>query len=62
MIDAIRHSITALKALPDGVQSQARMVYYEGIHNAFAASTAFAGFAVVMAFLANPRGLRRSLK
>ncbi|TLD17975.1 uncharacterized protein PgNI_02577 [Pyricularia grisea] len=61
IIEAIRHSITALKGLPDDVQTQARMVYYEGIHNAFAASTAFAGFAVVMTFLANPRGLRRSL-
>ena len=57
-IDEIRHSVTALKDLPSSVQLPARMVYYNGIRYAFAASTGFAALAVVASLFANGRGLR----
>ncbi|KAF6802064.1 transporter C460.03-like protein 2 [Colletotrichum musicola] len=62
LIDEIRHSVTALKTLPVEVRLPARLVYYEGIRYAFAASTAFAGIALVAALFASPRGLRSTHK
>lgn len=62
IIDEIRHSVTALKHLPASVQLPARIVYYEGIRYAFAASTGFAALAFVAALFANGRGLRQTHK
>ncbi|CCF32960.1 major facilitator superfamily transporter [Colletotrichum higginsianum] len=62
LIDEIRHSVTALKTLPVEVRLPARHVYYEGIQYAFAASTAFAGIALLAAIFASPRGLRSTHK
>ncbi|EFQ29005.1 major facilitator superfamily transporter [Colletotrichum graminicola M1.001] len=62
LIDEIRHSVTALKTLPVEVRLPARQVYYEGIRYAFAASTAFAGIAVIAAIYASPRSLRSTHK
>ncbi|GKT67968.1 vacuolar basic amino acid transporter 2 [Colletotrichum tofieldiae] len=62
VIDEIRHSVTALKTLPVEVRLPARHVYYEGIRYAFAASTAFAGIALLAAIFASPRGLRSTHK
>ncbi|KAI8272434.1 putative transporter [Colletotrichum sp. SAR 10_98] len=62
LIDEIRHSVTALKTLPVEVRLPARMVYYEGIQYAFAASTTFAAIALVAALFASPRGLRSTHK
>ncbi|KAI8268918.1 putative transporter [Colletotrichum sp. SAR11_239] len=62
LIDEIRHSVTALKTLPVEVRLPARMVYYEGIRYAFAASTTFAAIALVAALFASPRGLRSTHK
>ncbi|KAJ0161179.1 putative transporter, partial [Colletotrichum tanaceti] len=62
LIDEIRHSLTALKTLPAEVRLPARHVYYEGIQYAFAASTAFAGIALLAAIFASPRGLRSTHK
>ncbi|CAI4216060.1 unnamed protein product [Parascedosporium putredinis] len=58
LIEEIRHSVTALKDLPPDVQLSARLVYYQGIRYAFAASTAFAGVALIASLFANPRKLR----
>ncbi|KAK3048080.1 hypothetical protein LTR09_010596 [Extremus antarcticus] len=62
VIDQIRHSVTALKHLPPSIQLAARMVYYEGIRYAFAASTAFAILAFVATLFANGKGLRQTHK
>ncbi|KAK1700606.1 major facilitator superfamily transporter [Colletotrichum godetiae] len=62
LIDEIRHSVTALKTLPVEVRLPARHVYYEGIQYAFAASTTFAGIALIAALFASPRGLRSTHK
>ena len=62
VIDQIRHSVTALKHLPPAVSLAARMVYYEGIRYAFAASTAFAALAFVATLFANGKGLRQTHK
>ncbi|KAI8301868.1 hypothetical protein K4K61_008432 [Colletotrichum sp. SAR11_59] len=62
LINEIRHSVTALKTLPVEVRLPARMVYYEGIRYAFAASTTFAAIALVAALFASPRGLRSTHK
>ncbi|TEA20502.1 putative transporter [Colletotrichum sidae] len=62
LVDEIRHSVTALKTLPVDVRLPARMVYYEGIRYAFAASTTFAGIALIAALFASPRGLRSTHK
>lgn len=62
LIDEIRHSVTVLKTLPVEVRLPARMVYYEGIRYAFAASTTFAAIALVAALFASPRGLRSTHK
>ncbi|TDZ27330.1 putative transporter [Colletotrichum spinosum] len=62
LVDEIRHSVTALKTLPVDVRLPARMVYYEGICYAFAASTTFAGIALIAALFASPRGLRSTHK
>ena len=57
-IEQIRHSVTALKDLPVDVRLPARLVYYEGIRYAFAASTGFAALAIVASLFANGTGLR----
>ncbi|KAK2030553.1 major facilitator superfamily transporter [Colletotrichum zoysiae] len=62
LIDEIRHSVAALKTVPVEARLPARHVYYEGIRYAFAASTAFAGIAVIAAMLASPRSLRSTHK
>ncbi|OHE97931.1 major facilitator superfamily transporter [Colletotrichum orchidophilum] len=62
LIDEIRHSVTVLKTLPAEVRLPARHVYYEGIRYAFAASTTFAGIALIAALFASPRGLRSTHK
>ncbi|SPO03143.1 related to multidrug resistance protein fnx1 [Cephalotrichum gorgonifer] len=62
IIDEIRHSVTALKDLPLEVRLPARLVYYEGIRYAFAASTAFAGIAFVASLFANANKLRSTHK
>lgn len=61
-IDQIRHSVTALKDLPEAIQLPARMVYYDGIRYAFAASTVFAVLAIVASLFANGKGLRQTHK
>ncbi|KAK5169728.1 uncharacterized protein LTR77_005706 [Saxophila tyrrhenica] len=60
--DEIRHSVTALEHLSPSIQLAARMVYYEGIRYAFAASTAFALLAFVAALFAIGKGLRQTHK
>ncbi|KAK7454733.1 major facilitator superfamily transporter [Colletotrichum acutatum] len=62
LIDEIRHSVTALRTLPVEVRLPARHVYYEGIQYAFAASTTFAGIALIASLFASPRGLRSTHK
>ncbi|KAI1630574.1 major facilitator superfamily domain-containing protein [Biscogniauxia mediterranea] len=60
VIDAIRHSVEALRELPPDVQLKARMVYYEGLRYSFAASTAFAVIAICATLFANGYGLRKT--
>ncbi|KAL7622434.1 hypothetical protein AAE478_007939 [Parahypoxylon ruwenzoriense] len=60
VIDAIRHSIEALRELPPDIQLKARMVYYEGLRYSFAASTAFAVISLCAAMFANGQGLRKT--
>ncbi|CRK42917.1 hypothetical protein BN1708_008911 [Verticillium longisporum] len=62
LIEEIRHSVTALKSAPVEVRLPVRLVYYEGIKYAFAASTATAGISFVAALFAHPRGLRSTHK
>lgn len=58
LIDQIRHSVTALRDLPPAIQLPVRLVYYEGIRRAFAASTAIALGAVAFSWFARSYGLR----
>ncbi|KAF3054149.1 hypothetical protein E8E11_011919 [Didymella keratinophila] len=58
IIDNIRHSVTALQALPPDVQLKARLVYYDGIRYSFAASTGIAAMAIVASLFAYNAGLR----
>ncbi|KAH8908484.1 MFS general substrate transporter [Coniochaeta sp. PMI_546] len=58
IIDDIRHSLSALKDLSPELQLEARLVYYDGLRYAFAASTVVAALAVVSSCFANGRGLR----
>ncbi|KAI1499953.1 major facilitator superfamily domain-containing protein [Biscogniauxia marginata] len=60
VIDAIRHSVEALRELPADIQLKARMVYYDGLRYSFAASTAFAVIAFCASLFANGQGLRRT--
>ncbi|ORY61543.1 major facilitator superfamily domain-containing protein [Pseudomassariella vexata] len=60
VIDAIRHSVDALRHLPPDVQRKAQLVYYDGLRYSFAASTGFAVIAIFAAFFANPKGLRKT--
>ena len=60
IIDAIRHSVDALKELPPDVQLKARMIYYDGIRYSFAASTGFAVIAIVASLAARAHGLRKT--
>ncbi|OCL13144.1 MFS general substrate transporter [Glonium stellatum] len=58
VIDQIRHSVTALKALPPEIQLNARLVYYDGIRYSFLASTVFAAIAIVASLFAYNSSLR----
>ncbi|KAI0128573.1 major facilitator superfamily domain-containing protein [Xylariales sp. AK1849] len=60
VIDAIRHSVEALRELPPDVQIKARLVYYRGIQYSFAASTGIAVIAFIVATFANGKGLRKT--
>ncbi|KAI0594713.1 major facilitator superfamily domain-containing protein [Biscogniauxia sp. FL1348] len=60
VIDAIRHSVEALRELPPDVQLKARLVYYEGLRYSFAASTAFAVIAICATLFASGHGLRKT--
>ncbi|KAI5923502.1 major facilitator superfamily domain-containing protein [Camillea tinctor] len=60
VIDAIRHSVEALRKLPPDIQLKARMVYYEGLRYSFAASTAFTVVSICAALFANGHGLRKT--
>ncbi|KAK5168202.1 uncharacterized protein LTR77_006771 [Saxophila tyrrhenica] len=57
-IDAIRHSVTALKDLPANVQLTARLIYYDGIRYSFMASAIIAAIGTVVSLLVKGRGLR----
>ncbi|KFH41987.1 putative transporter-like protein [Hapsidospora chrysogenum ATCC 11550] len=58
IIDEIRHSVDALWDLPPEIQLKARLVYYDGLRYAFAASTASAVVAVAASFAATATKLR----
>ncbi|KAK0720198.1 major facilitator superfamily domain-containing protein [Lasiosphaeris hirsuta] len=58
LVDEIRHSVSAIKILPPGIQLKARLVYYDGLRYSFATSTAVAAVAVLAVLFANGRGLR----
>ncbi|KAB5575419.1 major facilitator superfamily domain-containing protein [Coniochaeta sp. 2T2.1] len=58
IIEDIRHSLSALKDLSPDLQLEARLVYYDGLRYAFAASTVVAGLSVLSSCFANGRGLR----
>lgn len=60
VIDEIRHSVDALWALPPDLQLRARLVYYDGLRYAFAASTAAAAVAVVASLFATATKMRRT--
>ncbi|KAI1878152.1 uncharacterized protein JN550_000334 [Neoarthrinium moseri] len=60
IIDAIRHSVEALKELPPDIQLKARLVYYRGLQYSFAASTGIAIIALVTSMLLNGKGLRKT--
>ncbi|KAI9729591.1 MAG: hypothetical protein M1834_006787 [Cirrosporium novae-zelandiae] len=60
IIDSIRHSVSALHDLPPEIQLPARLVYYDGIKLAFAASATLGTIATIAALFANGRGLHRS--
>jgi len=59
IIEAVRHSVDALRQLPPDVQLKVRLVYYDGLRYSFIASTAFAGIAIVAALFANGKGFQR---
>ncbi|KAK4622332.1 hypothetical protein CLAFUW4_06704 [Fulvia fulva] len=58
LIDGIRHSVTALRHLPESIQLPVRHVYYNGIRSAFAVSTGIMVLGILFALLARPSGLR----
>ncbi|CAI6093807.1 unnamed protein product [Clonostachys chloroleuca] len=58
VIDEIRHSVEALKTLPPDVQLKARLVYFDGIHYAFASVVVAGAIAVIAAFIASPKQMR----
>ncbi|CAH0018558.1 unnamed protein product [Clonostachys rhizophaga] len=58
VIDDIRHSVEALKTLPPDVQLKARLVYFDGIHYAFASVVVAGAIAVIAAFIASPKQMR----
>ncbi|KAI1073795.1 major facilitator superfamily domain-containing protein [Whalleya microplaca] len=60
VINAVRHSVEALRELPPDVQLKARIVYYNGLRYSFAASTAFAVIAICAAMCASGKGLRKT--
>ncbi|KAK0386239.1 hypothetical protein NLU13_6076 [Sarocladium strictum] len=60
IIATIRHSVDILKELPPGIRSPAQHVYYEGLRNAFLASTAIAGLGVIAAFSTSATRLRKT--
>jgi hypothetical protein len=60
MIDEIRHSVDVLRTLPPEIQMKARLVYYEGIRNAFMATTGIATLGLLAAFVATPTQMRKT--
>ncbi|EME43038.1 hypothetical protein DOTSEDRAFT_25026 [Dothistroma septosporum NZE10] len=58
LIDEIRHSVTALRHLPESIQLAVRHVYHDGIRTAFAVSTGTMILGILFALLATPSGLR----
>lgn len=62
IIDQIRHSVDALRHLAPDAQLRARLVYYDGLRYAFAASTAVACLGIVAALFASGSGLRKTHK
>ncbi|KAH8673860.1 major facilitator superfamily domain-containing protein [Xylariales sp. PMI_506] len=60
VIEAIRHSVEALRELPPEIQLPARLVYYRGLRYSFIASTCFGIIATITAFFANGKGLRNT--
>lgn len=60
IIDDIRYSVTALFSLPPDIQLPARVIYYEGIRYAFAASTGIAAISLVASLCAYNAGLRKT--
>ncbi|KAE8146792.1 major facilitator superfamily-domain-containing protein [Aspergillus avenaceus] len=61
IIDEIRHSVSAIHKLPDGVQTAARLVYYRGIRLSFLASACFGLVATLSAFFTQGKGLHRGV-
>lgn len=62
LVEEIRHSVAALRDLPPDVQMRARLVYFDGIRLAFAASTAVAAVAVVASLFVDGKKLRKTRK
>jgi hypothetical protein len=62
IIDQIRHSVDAIHHLAPEAQLKARLVYYDGLRYAFAASTAVACLGIVAALFASASGLRKTHK
>ncbi|KZF24814.1 MFS general substrate transporter [Xylona heveae TC161] len=58
IVDEIRHSVDIIHKLPSHTQLQVRLVYYDGLRYAFAASTAAAVTAVIASFVASATRLR----
>ncbi|ORY13617.1 major facilitator superfamily domain-containing protein [Clohesyomyces aquaticus] len=58
IIPQIRHSTTALLTMEPDIQLKARLVHYEGLRYAFAASTGIAGVGIMASFFARGGGLR----
>lgn len=62
VIDQIRHSVQAIHYLAPEAQLRARLVYYDGLRYAFAASTAVACLGIIAAFSASGSRLRKTHK
>ena len=60
VMDQIRHSVDAIHHLAPEAQLRARLVYYDGLRYASAASTAVACLGVVAALFASANGLRKT--
>lgn len=62
IIDQIRHSVEALRHLAPEAQLRARLVYYDALRYAFAASTGVACLGILAALVASGSGLRKTHK